>query len=625
MTVIVEKPVGTLADIVAFEQVPWQERLSVPSIYHLLKAAADEHPTRQALTFLHTGDLEEEPIRFTFAQAMGQITGAANLFHDLGVGKDDVVSILMPNQPQAVFALWGATAAGIANPINYLLSADQIASLLATARSKVLVVLGQHPVLDTWQKVSAIRHRLPELKWILRVGSGEQSQGVLDFDTALAGMETRHLQSTRSFSREQPAIYFHTGGTTGSPKMAARTHGNDIYCAWAACQWWHYTPTAVMFNVLPLFHVAGAIISCLAPMAAASETVFISPFGLRQPTALANHWRLVEKYQATHVGGVPTNLVALMDVPVGDADISSIHYSLTGGSPLPLEIATRWREAFQFPFSQIYGMTEAGSAIAASPFPAPAPAGSVGLRSPYTHWHCVDPNHPETPLKAGERGVVVVSGPGTFSGYLDSSHDKGTLLTGGQVLTGDLGYVDEQGFLFLLGRVKDLIIRGGHNIDPAIIEEALSNHPAVALAAAVARPDAYAGELPVVYVQLNQGHKETAEELLTFLEQHISERPALPKELFILELMPLTAVGKIFKPALRQMETERVLKGLLSPLADAETTIEIKVMNEQTTINVIAPAARWENLSEQIKRIVGLLPIIFEIKCGLLNEGEGSI
>jgi fatty-acyl-CoA synthase len=175
-----------------------------------------------------------------------------------------------------------------------------------------------------------------------------------------------------------------------------------------------------------------------------------------------------------------------------------------------------------------------------------------------------------------EIGVVVMGGPSVTPGYVQTQYNDGAMLADGWLNSGDLGRFDGDGLLWLTGRTKDLIIRGGHNIDPAVIEEALHQHPAVELAAAVGKPDAYAGELPIAYVQLKPGAEASAEELQAFVREHIPERAANPANLFLLDTMPQTAVGKIFKPALRWDAIERVYGELLVPLA-REAGLEITV------------------------------------------------
>jgi fatty-acyl-CoA synthase len=206
-----------------------------------------------------------------------------------------------------------------------------------------------------------------------------------------------------------------------------------------------------------------------------------------------------------------------------------------------------------------------------------------------------------------EIGVVAMAGPGTFQGYLSDKHNVGAFVEAGWVNSGDLGRLDADGNLWITGRAKDLIIRGGHNIDPAPIEELLYRHPAVALAAVVGQPDAYAGELPVAYVQLKPGATSDMTELIGYLRQHTPERAAVPVAMHTVEPMPLTAVGKIFKPALRVDAMRRVAIQLLEGLAPAGATLSAEVLPHATHGHVIelrmagvADAAAAEALEAQL-------------------------
>ncbi len=624
MTIRIEHPITGPEDVLALERkAPWKEVLSARSTYELLAGAASDRPEATAITFLATGDPSEEPLRITYRQLIRRITRAANLFHALGVGPDDVVSFLLPHLPQTHYTMWGAGAAGIANPINFLLQPDQIADLMNAARTRVLVALGPHPQLDIWSKAEAVRQRVPSLEVVLQVGPGDPADGVSSFDQAVAEYPDDGLASDREFSRDDPAIFFHTGGTTGSPKLAPHTHGNDVYCSWAAAHMLQLTPGTKIFNVLPMFHVAGAVVTGLAPLAAGAEVVILTPIGLRHPVALANHWKLVEKFRPTHVGGVPTNLAALLEVPPGDADLSSMKTTLTGGSSLPLEIERRWNRRFEARISQIYGMTEAGSTLTIAPAAGRAKIGSTGIRLPYSQWKIAalrSDGQPGEPCGPNERGAVMFKGPSVFPGYLDARHNAGTLTGDGWVITGDLGTIDDDQYLYLTGRSKDLIIRGAHNIDPAIIEEALAEHPAVALAAAVGKPDAYAGELPVAYVQLKTGSSASESELLEFAAGRIAERPALPKEVNIVDALPVTGVGKIFKPALRWEQAEQVFSEALAPLATDGTTITVVVGDDRrrgtlARVKIAASSAVDRvRVEEGIARLLGRYTLPHEVE-----------
>jgi fatty-acyl-CoA synthase len=219
----------------------------------------------------------------------------------------------------------------------------------------------------------------------------------------------------------------------------------------------------------------------------------------------------------------------------------------------------------------------------------------------------------------GETGVVLFRGPSVFPGYLDARQNAEILTKDGWAITGDLGFISNEGHLAITGRAKDLIMRGGHNIDPALIEESLLQHPAVALAAAVGKPDEYAQELPVVYAELNPGEQASEAELLEFLTQNITERPALPKAVHIIETMPLTAVGKIFKPPLRWAQIEAVFAEALAPLAEdgIETEVSVSESKQHGTLakvscRVTDPSA-GENAEVRIRQVLDRFTVQYQL------------
>ena len=219
-----------------------------------------------------------------------------------------------------------------------------------------------------------------------------------------------------------------------------------------------------------------------------------------------------------------------------------------------------------------------------------------------------------------EIGVVAMSGPGVFGGYLSEAHNRGAFIEPGWVNSGDLGRLDEHGQLWITGRAKDLIIRGAHNIDPAPLEELLYRHPAVALAALVGQPDAYAGELPVAYVQLKPGATVSAAELIGHLRQHTPERAAVPVALHFVDPMPLTAVGKIFKPALRVDAMRRVAEQLLEGLASGSGPLRVRVASDAQHGHVIrvslagAHGAEHERLAAAVRQRLDPLTVRHEIE-----------
>jgi len=281
---------------------------------------------------------------------------------------------------------------------------------------------------------------------------------------------------------------------------------------------------------------------------------------------VTNFWRICERYGVTLAGGVPTSIGAIAEIPLGGADISSVRGGLTGASSLPVAVREKFEAVTGKKLNEIYGMTEASGLISCNPFEGEGGTGSVGLRFPYTRVtvrRLTGDGSLGDPCEVGEVGVLTIGGPTVSPGYRSTDQNAGTFI-GGELNSGDLGYTDADGRIHIAGRSKDLIIRSGHNIDPLMIENTLQRHPSVAVAAAVGMPDSYAGELPVCYVQLLPDTTATEEQLHAFAEAEISERPAWPKDIRIVDAIPMTAVGKIFKPALREDTVRRTVQTILA-------------------------------------------------------------
>ena len=496
----------TAADVLAYEGVPYETRVTVQSTYEALQLAAAPDPAAAAIRFLAQADPDELPVTISYAELMARVTQAANLFHALGVGPGDVVSLLLPLVPQSFFALFGAQAAGIANPVNPLLSAAQITEILRAAGTKVLVALGPVPGSDIWDKVLRIKQDLPSLAAVVVVhGESDERHAVHSFDALIATFPGDRLTSGRRIASHETAGYFHTGGTTGTPKLVRHTHGNQLYQAWGMNLMLPLGAGRNLLYGLPLFHVGGALTQCLAPLASGGTLVVVSAAGWRNPQAIRNVWRLVERYRPELFGAVPTVIGAAINVPVGDADVSSLRCVSGGGSAIPVAIGKVCMERLQVPVLEVYGMTETASVHCMSYPERELRLGSVGHALPYSRVRIVRldaEGRLQGDCAPGEIGVVAMAGPGVFSGYLSEAHNRGAFVEPGWVNSGDLGRLDDDGYLWLTGRAKDLVIRGGHNIDPLAIEEVFFQHPAVALVAVVGQPDAYAGELPVAFVQL---------------------------------------------------------------------------------------------------------------------------
>ena len=561
---------ASTADLQAFEATPYAERIAARSTYEALQLGAARDPDAPALIFLPNADPEETPVTVSHRQFIGRVTQTANMLSSLGIGSTDVVSLLLPLLPQTFFTLFGAEAAGIANPVNPLLEAAQLAEILRAAKTKVLVALGPVPGTDIWAKVEKIRGELPDLKAIVVVGGpADASRGIHAFDAAVDLQPADRLVSGRVIASGDVAAFFHTGGTTGMPKLVRHTHANQVYQAWGIGLMLPGTQGARLLFGLPLFHVGGALTQALGPLSGGNALVVLSPSGWRNPNAVRNAWRLVERFRPEVFGGVPTVLAAAIGVPLDGADVSSLRCCSGGGSAIPVAIGKLYQERFDIPVLEVYGMTETTSVHTLAYRDRPVRLGSAGHALPYSRVRIVEVDAEGRWLRdcaAGEIGVVAMHGPGVFSGYLSEAHNRGAFVEPGWVNSGDLGRLDAEGYLWLTGRAKDLIIRGAHNIDPMAIEEVFFRHPAVALAAVVGEPDAYAGELPVAFVQAKPGAVIDVAELLAWVAERTPERAAVPVQIYLIETVPLTAVGTVFKPALRWDAAQRAVTRMLSDL-----------------------------------------------------------
>ncbi|WP_108861413.1 AMP-binding protein [Ruegeria sp. Alg231-54] len=554
------------------------ERLPETSILDVFVNSAALTPVATAITMLMTGAPDEQPRRVSYEQLLRLIRQAANLFAEIG-GPAPGVAYMLPNLVETHATLWGAETAGYAVPINFLLQPDSVTELLKAADVKILVALGPHPQLDIWEKALAARAEIPELKLVRVAAPGTPAEEyVIDLVEALSVQPDDRLTFGPPRQGDDVAAYFHTGGTTGTPKLVAHTHRSQLVAGLGGAIMLGYQPDDVMTATFPLFHVAGTIASGICVFMAGAEQVIVTPSGMRNPVVIEGFWRLVADQKVTLVGGVPTAIGAVLQNPVGDHDISAVRAGITGASLLPPSVSRRFKEVTGATLHEVLGMTEASGLISIDPINGPGNAGSVGWSLPYTTTE-VRKLGSDGSLGAvcdvGEIGVIAIEGEHVSPGYRNPANNDG-VYSNGVLNSGDLGYKDAKGCLYVAGRSKDLIIRSGHNIDPVMIENAITTHPAVALAAAVGMPDAYAGELPICYVQLQQGADADLDDLKAHAEATIDERPAWPRVIEIINEIPLTSVGKIFKPSLRCNAAKMVVSKLLREefdLPDADVSV----------------------------------------------------
>lgn len=619
-------PVRSIEDVRRLEQTPLAEALTVRSTYEIFRNAAAAFGDKTALTFLRTADPAHEPIRWSYAELLAGIHQTANMLHALGVGPQDAVAVLLPGCLEYHLALWGGEAAGIVQPLNPLLSDEKLVSLMTAGRAKVLIAYGSDEASGMWSKAMRLRGQVPTLTTVLRVaphdepvgGAGDLPEGVADFNAMCAHVPADHLASGRDIAPGDIAAYFHTGGTTGAPKLARHSHGAQVFTAWASVKLQGLKSSDITINGYPLFHVAGVLPASLSALSAGVEVIIPTTQLMRNKQVLANYWRLVAKYRPTSLSAVPTVLAALANVPLAGADISSIKYCRTGAAVLAPELAARFERLFGLHVHESLGMTEMAGISTITPPGVIGPAGCVGFRLPYSQLRIValdeHGNPSERELPAGEQGMVLFKSPNLFSGFVDAADTARAFTADGWLATGDLGWLDGEERLNLSGRSKDLIIRSGHNIDPKTIEDALGAHPAVQLCAAVGAPDAYAGELPVAFATLVPGMTASEAELLAFAAARVDEAPAKPKSVVVIEHMPMTNVGKIYKPELRALAARRVAQDLVGEACDAlglPLRPEVQADGEsalQVVIDAAAAGAQAAALQARLMEALGRLP-----------------
>lgn len=557
-------------DLLAIESIPLAERGLPQSTYELLSRAAARWPDRVALTVLPEAARWREPLRRTLGELLADVHRYANLLRRLGVGRGDAVALMAPNCAELTSATLAAQLAGIAAPINASLSAGHIEQLLRRSGARVLITAGPDLAPETWDSAVALATRgLVDVVLVLRPTGTDTVQ-------ALPAVEATHSgyldvladdEISADFSGEPPrsddlASFFHTGGTTGVPKLAAHTHRGEVANAWMIAANSLLDTEDVVFAALPLFHVNALVVTVLAPLFKGQEVVWAGPLGYRDFAMYGDFWKIVAHYRIAAMSAVPTVYAVLANCPL-DADISTLRYAMVGASPLPPAVRDNFERHTGVTLVEGYGLTEATCATARS-FPDLPRAGAVGQRMPYQQVKVVriGDDGSQEDLPPGATGVLCVSGPTVFAGYVIDRTEDGHVLDSlgsvadGWLETGDLAHIDSDGFIHLHGRAKDLIIRGGHNIDPATIEDALLSHPMVTAASAVGRPDPHSGEVPIAYVVLNSVATITESELLEWAAERVPEPAAAPKAVLVLAALPVTDVGKPYKLGLRADATQ---------------------------------------------------------------------
>jgi fatty-acyl-CoA synthase len=576
-----------------------REILPLPeSTYRLLLDAAGAWPNAVATQWIPDPGDYTRRLDWTYAKLAGTVTRIANALTALGVRRPDAVTLSSVNTSMLYAATLAAQAVGIAAPVNPALSGERIAELIRRTGSRVLVAAGPELDPQLWQRLLEVARQAgmtailalrpddahgvpPALDGDAAAGGTPDGRGpvVAYLDEVIAGQPDSHLAGADLPQADDLAAFVHTGGTTGAPKVAAHTHANQLACGRGISLCSGLAAGEGMLGGLPLFHVNALIVTGIAPMFSGARVVWPGPAGYRDKGLYARFWKIVEHYGIAAMSAVPTVYATLAQVPV-DADISTLRLPIVGAAPLPASVREDFAAHTGRHLLEGYGLTEA-TCVSTWTRPGEERPGSVGRALPGQQIKAVRIGDGSwADCAPGQTGVLVIGGPAVFAGYVTDPDLGGPrvsrkgIVHDGWLDTGDLGIVDAGGFVSLTGRAKDLIIRGGHNIDPRVIEDGLLRHPAVRAAVAVGRPDRHAGEVPVAYVvPADPGRFEEAE-LLAWAGTAIDEPAARPKRIYPLTEIPVTAVGKPFKPALLADAAVRAITEALTAagVADAQVT-----------------------------------------------------
>ena len=567
------------ADLAEVERIPLSDRGLPASTYELVRRAAELWPDRPAVSVLPDAESFHTPLVQTFGELAGDVHRAAAVLAEMGVERGDAVAVVSVNCAELLPLLLAAEAIGIYAPINPGLAPEHAVELVRLSGSRVIAASGPELDESVWahaRTIAASTGARALLALRPTAASGEppaleplDGVKVAYLQERMADAEKAGLPTTPPAPKDI-ASYLHTGGTTGTPKLAARTHANEVSNAWMIRASNVLDESSVIFAALPLFHTNALVVTVLAPLLKGQHVVWGGPLGYRDVPLFENFWKIVERYRIAAMSAVPTVYSVLAQIPV-DADVSSLRLPIVGAAPLPPAVRDAFEARTGVALCEGYGLTE-GTCVTAVNWPGAPRLGTVGQRLPYQEARTVKIDEATgnwTFPPENEVGTLVLRGPNIFAGYLVDTGSGREVHAAGKVKdgwldTGDLASVDDDGFIRLAGRAKDLIIRGGHNIDPATIEDALLAHPDVTAAVAVGRPDPHAGEVPVAFVTIAAGSKLTADELEAWAADHVPERAAAPKHVEIVEEIPLTSVGKPYKPELRRRAAEQAARDALA-------------------------------------------------------------
>lgn len=469
----------------------------------------------------------------------------ANGLKELGVEPGDRVAVCMPNCPEVIFSYQGITRSGaVIVPIMFTLHYKEIHFIIQNCNAKVIISSAY-----TAENVKKAIEGL-ENKPVLLVADMPTGNGMINLYDMLSS-DPRKLADAHDSSDEDTAVILYTSGTTGSPKGVILTHKN-LYSNAVNSAAHNETERGATISALPLAHVYGLTVSNVSYITGSSVVIFpkFDPIQV---------FKAIEKYQVRAFSAVPAMIHAMFSCEQADQyDTSSLEWVGSGSAPLPIALLNGFQKKFKAKVLEGYGLSEAAPVVTAHNKKIAVKPGSVGIPIPGTKIKIVGSHGEEVP--AGEVGELIVSGDNVTPGYYQNEEETSRVLVNGWLHTGDLARADEDGYLYIVDRKKDLIIRGGFNVYPRDIEELLNGHEQVFEAAVVGIPDERMGEEIVACVVKSAGSAIKENELIQYCQDHLAKNKT-PKRIIFVDSLPRNGVGKIVKTRLRQFAASSILSG----------------------------------------------------------------
>ena len=473
-------------------------------------------------------------------------TAAAILKHHFGISPGDRVGILLKNSPEYASFIFGIFKIGaIAVPINTFLTSEEVSFILNDAAVALLISS------NDFDKVLDELAPHTEFKGVSKAGD----DCWLNPESVLSSLDESIAEINRTeIDPNDQAMFVYTSGTTGKPKAAILTHHNLCSNVESSIQHIQLERRDIFLNILPMFHSFTLMVNMFVPLSLGAKIVIVESIF---PVDRVIESMLGER--CTVMAGVPQifNMMAYKQIPGPVKNGIALRMCISGSAPLSETIIRAFEHNFNIPLLEGYGLTEASPVVSVNPFDGLRKVGSVGKPLPQVEAAIFDAGDQELPV--GEVGEIVLRGPNIMQGYYMRDEDTAAALSKGWLHTGDLGKLDQDGYLYIIDRKKDMLISKGMNIYPREIEEQLYAHPAIAEAAVVGRIDETRSETPVAFVTLHEGATVIQEEVIKYLKPKLA-RYKIPREVIVLDQFPRTSTGKILKRSLRESLNAAALK-----------------------------------------------------------------